>query len=228
MHHSLVTACLLLAPVAAADAAEGAAGAAVDAGAQPAGAASPEKGAPVALQGTARDFDTPPAGSAGDQSLWQAAYEANNRVTLVRATAARLQQRATAGQYLQRLEALGKGPGDGARRAETLRERLLAEWSRSFEIVAARQWPVDPTRACRYPMLSFESAMLLAEGPAKAPQLAGARTDLQECLERARLAIDAMARSNDAFQAAIAETEGLLSAPAAPAGGGAAAGEVRR
>src|SRR5512143_2879676 len=120
----------------------------------------PRKGAPAELQGRARDFDSPPPGTAKDQSLWREAYAANNDVTLVRGTAARLQQRATAGQYQQRLEALEKGPADRGGRAAKLAGRLRAEWTRSFEI-AARPWPVDPTRACRYPMLSFESAMLL-------------------------------------------------------------------
>lgn len=178
----------------------------------------PQRGAPAEIQGTARDFDSPPAGTPEDQALWRASYAANNDVTLVRGTAARLQQRATAGQYQQRLEALEKGPPDVAGRAAKLEGRLRAEWTRSFEI-AARQWPVDPTRACRYPMLSFESAMLLDEGPEKAPQLSGARRDLQECLGKAQLAIGAMGKSNQDFEAVLVEVERFLAtAPAAPAG----------
>ena len=184
----------------------------------------PQKRAPAEIQGTARDFDSPPSGTPEDQALWRAAYAANNDVPLVRGTAARLQQRATAGQYQQRLEALEKGPPDVAGRAAKLEGRLRAEWTRSYEI-AARQWPVDPTRACRYPMLSFESAMLLDEGPEKAPQLSGARRDLQECLGKAQLAIGAMGKSNQDFEAVLAEVERFLSAsPAAPGGGASPAG----
>jgi hypothetical protein len=179
----------------------------------------PKRGAPAELQGTARDFDSPPAGTPEDQALWRASYAANNDVTLVRGAAARLQQRATAGQYQQRLEALEKGPPDVAGRAAKLEGRLRAEWTRSFEI-AARQWPVDPTRACRYPMLSFESAMLLDEGPQKAPQLSGARKDLQDCLGKAQLAIGSMGKSNQDFEAVLVEVERFLAAaPGAAAGG---------
>jgi len=187
--------------------------------------AGPQPGAPAELQGTARDFDSPPPGLAADQSLWRAAYEANNRVALERGTAARLQQRARAGQYQQRLDALVEGNGDAARRAAGIRSRFLAEWARSFEI-AARPWPVDPTRACRYPMLNFEGAMVMAEGAAKTAQLSGARRDLTECLDRARLATDVMARSNGDFQAVIGEVEEVLSAAsAAPASRDAAPAE---
>jgi hypothetical protein len=188
----------------------------------------PPKVPPAELQGTARDFDNPPPGSAKDQSLWREAYAANNDVLLVRSAAARLQQRATAGQYQQRLEALEKGPADVAGRAAKLEGRLRAEWTRSFEI-AARPWPVDVTRACRYPMMNFDSAMLLAEGPEKNAQLAGSRRDLRDCLEKAQLAIGAMAKSNQDFEAVIGEVERFLSAaPAAPPGDAAPAAGAKR
>ncbi len=108
-----------------------------------------------------------------------------------------------------------------AARAAKLEGRLRAEWTRSFEI-AARPWPVDPTRACRYPMLSFESAMLLDEGPEKKAHLAGSRKDLRDCLERAQLAIGAMGRSNKDFEAVLGEVERFLSTAPGVAASGAA------
>lgn len=162
---------------------------------------------PAAPPQPTRDYDSPPPGSRADQALWKASYEGDNRIVTDRVHASRLQLRAKAGRYQDRLEVLARQRPDSSDRAQALRERLLAAWNASLE-TNARRWPVDPTRACRYPRLGFESALYSEEGaPRNAGELAVARQELQECVEKARLVLRALERTNRNLEGVLADLD---------------------
>ena len=95
-------------------------------------------------------------------------------------------------------------------------------------------WPVDQTRACRYPLLAFESALRSNEGPRKPGELGAARKDLQECVGKMQRVLASLDASNRRFGDVLSALDRELAAipvappPAPAAGGPAAAGEPRR
>ncbi len=175
-----------------------------------------------------RDRDSPPPGSPEDQALWKAGHEASNQIVVDRNLATRLQLRAKIGGYQERLDALAKRGPDEARRAASLKQEYLEAWSESFELLT-RQWPVDPTRGCQYPLLTFESALYANDGPKKAPELPSARSDLRQCVEAAGVVLGAVTRSNKRFEGVLSDLDrelppaGPASREAAPDGGPAGA-----
>jgi hypothetical protein len=166
----------------------------------------------------ARDYDNPPPGaSPADQALWRAAYDASNRILLGRAAATRLQARMIQGAYEERLDTLASQGTDPARRAEALRARLHAAWQDDAEALT-RPWLVDPTRGCRYPLLTFEGVLYSDENPRRSAQLAATREEVRECVSRAQPMIDATARANERLEAALAEVDReLATIPVVPA-----------
>jgi len=177
-------------------------------------------------QGTAYDFDAPAPGTADDHALWKAAADANNQVLIERSRASRLQTRASTGNYEARLDALVGKPG--AKEAATVRERLLSAWVENVGI-NTRQWPVDPTRACRNQVLTFESAMRDDNPARRGASLPEARQNVKTCLDKARLVLSALIRSSDQLEASLAEADRLLAAAgtaAAAADPGASAGKA--
>lgn len=189
--------------------------------------AAPAPGAPEA--GAPDADDRPPPGAPEDQALWRAGRKASVDVVVVRAEAGRLQSTVRAHKLLERLEAAERAERAAGRdheRLEELGEALLEAWKRNYEVFG-RQWPVDPTRGCGYPLLELESTMPLADDPARAGDLRGARGALRECVSRAGLAVEVMQAENRALAARIAAAREALAAheraavaPAgAPAGG---------
>lgn len=161
----------------------------------------------------APDDDAPPPGSAADQALWRRATLANAQVPASRAEATRLQLRARGYALDTRLEALARaGDGAAARRLEQLRR----SWAAVIELLTT-PWPVDPTRACQYELLHFDSA--LRGGDRTTPRsLAQAREGLLPCLTRAEQAIRAMSHANHELGEEIVRADELLLAtPSAPA-----------
>lgn len=184
-------------------------------------------------QGTVYDLGSAPPGTAEDQALCKAARDANQQVFAERHRAVRLQTHARTGDYEARLEALAAKP-DAPEGVKPIRERLHSAWVENVGI-QTRQWPVDPTRVCSYPLLNMESAMRGDTPARRSATLPEARTNLKACLGKARLVLSALTRSTDEFEAALAEADRLLAAarkPAAdPAAGvqhGTAAGEGGR
>lgn len=165
---------------------------------------------PLAQQ-IGRDFDAPPPGmSAKDQALWRSAYDVNNRILVERAAATRLQATLAGGRYEDRLEALARGGADGAARSEALQKELASAWTENADLLT-RQWPVDPTRACRYPLLNLEGAVLAREPAERA--LDAARGDVAACVEKAQLPLGALARSNERLRALVARLDRELPPP---------------
>jgi len=156
------------------------------------------------------DDEAPPPGTPADQALWRKARATNNDVVLKRTRASRLQLQARTGEYDARLGALAKRlDGAAAPRAEEVRQRVLAEWSASVQLLS-RPWPVDPTRACQYELMTFESAMHAAAGRKTTGELRGSRHDLEECLERAAVPLAALDRSTRRLEAALSDADALL------------------
>lgn len=167
---------------------------AADATAPKASAPGQPPAAPPATQ--ERDFDHPPPGtSPEDRGLWLAGYDASNHLLTLRSLATRLQLRAKQGAYEERLEVLARRGEAAAREAQALRDRLAVAWNESADLLT-RQWPVDPTRGCRYALLTFDGVLLAKEYPRKAAQLAIAREELLDCVGRARGVVDVMAGAN--------------------------------
>jgi hypothetical protein len=167
----------------------------------------------------------PPAGAPEDQALYRSGTDVTREVTLVRLEARRLQWRARERRYHGRLETLKQAADEprSERAGELLaryREVLPAHYA-----LLMRQWPVDPTRGCSYQVLHLGGVMGSA-GPRKAAQLAIVRSDLEDCVARAKPAVQAMAASNRQVQAILEEAEAFLPsiAPAAPSRAPAASG----
>ncbi len=72
------------------------------------------------------------------------------------------------------------------------------------------RWPVDPTRGCQYPALNLQGVMEAAETPRKASQLAVVREEATDCVDRARVSIQAMAESNGRLERVLAEADAAL------------------
>jgi len=187
------------------------------AGEGPAPAASPAAPAGTEAPPAAtapRDPDKPPPGAEADQALWQATYEINNDLVVEQHVAARLTQGAKGSGYLDRLPELGKTGALPKARADELAQRLLQTWTANLEIVQ-RQWPVSKVRVCGYELLNFESIM--GGGRAMAVPLADARKTLEECLDRARLVLRPLRKSNAELKAVLDEIgRELASLPPSP------------
>jgi hypothetical protein len=167
----------------------------------------PERADAAATIQGGRDFDAPPPGaSPEDVALWRRAYDVDNRILLERGIATRLQAAAHAGMYEDRLEVEAKRGGEAATRAGVRQKSLLDAWAENMDLLT-RQWPVDPTRACRYPLLTFEGALYARDGATKASQLGAARQEVQECVARAMLPLGALTRSNERLRSVLAELD---------------------
>jgi len=168
--------------------------------------------ATTVVKGTDRDDDAPPPGTPEDQALWREAYEINNQILVERGIAVQAQWKAHNGTYVRRLEELAAKGGPTAAEAAALRRRLQESWTATSEVLS-RQWPVDPTRACRYEMLHLESSML-SKVSAYLPE---ARKNLRTCLDKAKLVLGQLVPSSRRLEETMAEADGLLAAtPAAP------------
>jgi len=166
----------------------------------------------------------PPPGAPADVALWTRGQQVGEAVVASRAEAGRLQQRVKAERLAERLERAATGEKAGTAAAlGALRERLLVLWQRDYE-VAARPWPVDPTRVCWYPMLGFDSA-LRAPAVSGRGDLGQARAELTACVEKAEQALRAMDEANRALAEATAQATRALAArgaePVSTAGPGA-------
>jgi len=168
-------------------------------------------------QGEATAFEEPPPGSAEDQALWRAGVEASRQVTLVRLRAGSLQWQARRSDAEGRLAALERSGGAGAERARELLARYREAASRHY-LALTRRWPVDPTRGCGYQVMHLDGVVRSREHPRKAAQLRVVREELEECVERARSAAEAMAASNAELERLLEEANGVLlpGAPVAP------------
>jgi hypothetical protein len=169
-----------------------------------------------------RDYDAPPPGSPQDQELWARARRVNNQILIERGVATRLQARAKGYGYTDRLRALSRGESATAERAEELGERITRKWNEVVELLT-KQWPVDPTRACRAPLLVFEGVLQLGESPGKAGQLEDARRVLQGCVAKGTIPLEILARLNRELEELLGQADRLLAdaraatASAAPA-----------
>jgi hypothetical protein len=165
------------------------------------------------------DAEVPPPGSRSEQALWRRASETNDRVTIDRAGATRLQLRAKV--VVDRIRALAEAGVLPAPRAAALEREVLGPWRANVELLRS-QWPVDPTRACRYDQLYFESAMRLPGEKARALQVAETGKVLEECLARADAVLARLAASSQQLAHETAEVEKALAvypvaSPSAPA-----------
>lgn len=166
-----------------------------------------------------RDLDEPPAAaSPQEQALWRRAFETNNRIVTVRTTATRLQLRAkVALEQVQAHAGAGRLP---AERARHLEHEVKEAWTANASLMGS-QWPVDPTRACRYDHLLYDSAIQLDPGSRRPREVEAARAALEECLRRAdRVLLKATAANREleeevgaAEQAVAAATPARESAP---------------
>lgn len=152
---------------------------------------------------------SPPPGSAADLALWREGRAVTDAIVVERARAGKLQVGVDATQLLGRLEAAAaKAEPDDVKALLKVRQRLLEAWQFDYDVMS-RQWPVDPTRGCGYPVLVFDSALRAPPG-ADLEVLATARGELRGCVDKARRAVKAAADANDALAAARAEAERAL------------------
>jgi hypothetical protein len=161
------------------------------------------------------DPDSPPPGSPSERALWRRASRTNDRVTTDRSAATRLQLRAKiAVDRVRSAAAAGTLP---AERAKGLERDVLEAWTANLALVGA-QWPIDPTRACRYPQFYYESAMALPDGKKRTLRVAETKGELEECLGRADRVLARLARSLAALEHEVGEAERALAATSTPSG----------
>lgn len=175
--------------------------------------AAPAPGYPLNTSGTSRDFDRPPPGTPADQSLWQAAYDADNALIVEQHAAAKLAVQAKTNS--ERLRNPASRGTLAEARAEELEKPLAAKWAANVELMGS-VWPVSKERGCRYELLNVEGVMLGTGSPRKERQLEDARRDLNACLEKATAILRALRRANEELRAANAEAERALGPPPAP------------
>jgi hypothetical protein len=188
----------------------------------PAPAAEPPKAAPQAAPGTAGevvDFNPesdPPQAAPADLALWREGRQISFDILSCRREASRLQRHARAQRLADRLGEVAKArPHEEGERLAALQARVQASWMESYSTMA-RPWPVEPTRGCGYPWLTFDSALRAAAAGATRADVVTARNTLRSCIDRATPAVKEMQRSNVAFGAVVAEAEKTLSAVEPP------------
>jgi len=151
----------------------------------------------------------PPPGPPADVALWRSARAATEAIVVERTRAGNLQARVRTSRYLERLEEAAATAGPKDKEALlALRARLLEAWQRDYAVLT-RPWPVDPTRGCGYPSLTFESA-LQAGAAADPGSLAQARGALRECTEKAQGAVRPLVEATRVLEAAALEADRAL------------------
>lgn len=167
--------------------------------------------------------EPPAAASAADQALWRSGVQLSERITLEMERAKRAQWRAWKGRHEARLQ-------ERAARPDPAAAELLARFTPALAenwVTVTRPWPVDPTRGCRYKILSFQGVLLSAESRRRATRLAMVREELEDCVERGQRALDVLAASNERLEKALLEAEALLGAEPAPRPAPPAAGPAK-
>lgn len=178
----------------------------------PAPSADPEPPAP-APPGEGEEPAQAPPGSAEDQALWRAGQAVAPEIGRARVKANKLQWDARQARTLERLEALASAEQDPAsRKAADLLPRYRAALAFNHHTLT-RQWPVDPTRGCGYPVMAFESALYSGDHRRRASQLSLTREDLQDCVSRAQPALKVMVESNRDLEKLTAEAQAILPPP---------------
>jgi hypothetical protein len=168
-------------------------------------------GAPAAPAGAAAPAletggEEAPPGAPEDRALWGAGLDVSNRVVIERTNATRWQFHIKQHRLAERLAEQAKRDDEGGKRAEALSQKLLPVQLENYTTLT-RQWPVDPTRGCRYEVLVLEGAMAGTEKPW---QMTVAREQLKECVEKGRAALAVMAASNQKLGALVADAERML------------------
>jgi len=156
----------------------------------------------------------PPPGSPSDQALWRAGNDLSEQIIVERARATRLQTRARVEEYVARLDALAGDP-EKAKAAVGAKEKLFAAWAANTDLLL-QQWPVDPTRGCRYDVLNFETALRDDNPGRQAATLPEARTRLSGCVVKARGILRVFVDSCDALEKALRDADAVLAPPATP------------
>jgi len=158
----------------------------------------PAAATPTAAVGDAPPSDElpPPPGSPEDQALWRAGGKVSEQIILERTLANKLQWQIRQGRYQERLAALAKqAPPSDSERVEALNRRFGQALAFNYATLT-RQWPVDPTRGCRYQVLHLEGVLADLANPRRATQLLIVREELKDCVDRALPALKVMADSN--------------------------------
>jgi len=156
--------------------------------------------------------EPPPPGTPADQALWAAAGDVSNRVYLKRTEANKLQWEIRKQRPDERLAAIARtATGDEAKRIEDLRGRLLAAWTKNYEILVSR-WPVDPTRGCQYQQLLLGSSMHAGDGP----RINQARDEARACVDVASRAVARLEASTRELEAVVAEAAQVKPTAATP------------
>jgi hypothetical protein len=133
----------------------------------------------------------------------------NKQIPIERGLATRLQARAKGNGYGDRLLALAQGGAIPAARAQELNGQIQSKWNDIAQLLG-KQWPVDPTRVCRAPLLVFEGVMYADETPGKAGQLDDARRILQSCVNKATVPLELLTRLNREFDGILGEAERVI------------------
>jgi hypothetical protein len=151
-------------------------------------------------------------------ALWRAGNATLVSITVERSRAGLLHARLRANKVPERLEEAAARASPREKEALlALRTRLLDAWQADYQLMA-RQWPVDPTRACGYPTMAFESALRANPGTDRG-ELAQARGALAECVAKADSVVKPLAAATRVLESVAAEADKALQPPAKEAAG---------
>jgi hypothetical protein len=171
---------------------------------------SPPGGVTAAVEVPASQPDPMPVppGAPADQALWREAGEVSNRIYLARMAANGLLWDLRQKRPDERLAAAAKiATPEEAARLEALRARLIAVWTRNYEILVG-QWPVDPTRGCNYARVYLGSSMQANDGP----RISQAREDTRACVDVANAVLGRLEKSMSELRDVSAEVDRQLQA----------------
>jgi len=170
--------------------------------------------------GTPDAVETPP-GTPEDVALWKAGGDISERIATSRHRGSALQWRNRREGIEQGIEALAKdASAPGSRRAAELLAVLAPALAHNYATLS-RQWPVDPTRGCRYQVMHFESVIRVEASRRKAGQYLVTKDELEECVKKGSAAVAVLDASNADFARILDESQAFLLSqgklPATPA-----------
>jgi hypothetical protein len=167
------------------------------------------------------DAVEPPQGTPEDVALWKAGGDVSERVAVSRHRASTLQWRNRRVGIEQGIEALAKdGSAAGSKRAAEILAVLAPALAHNY-LTLSRQWPVDPTRGCRYQVMHFESVIRVEASQRKMGQYLVTKDELEECVKKGSAAVAVLDASNADFERILDEAQAFLVSqgklPATPA-----------
>lgn len=177
-----------------------------------------------------RDWSRPPPGTAEDQALWTALYDAQNASVVHLGRIAQASYRLRWAKYYEALDEKAKtGKSADAEGARKARAKIEAAAKAADEAIPKQGLRV---RVCKYTLLSFDQRMSFPEDATFRAELPRYRAEAKGCVDELAPFAAKLAPLADAFEASLAEADVFMErapppVPPAPAQEGGAPSGAR-